>query len=142
MHVSRLVALIFGFPQKTTCPPQNPHLFVKKHCWHGVRVVKELVLKANRLCLREFESRPCRFFSKTKRQRRDSNSRGRSPADFESASLTTRTRCHDQRRGRNVRKHHKTILPEVQKFPSQTAKNFSRKVPSASRLQRRQKNSP
>ena len=25
-------------------------------------MVKELVLKANRLCLREFESRPCRIF--------------------------------------------------------------------------------
>ena len=30
---------------------------------------------------------------KTERQRRDSNSRGRSPVDFESTSLTTRTRC-------------------------------------------------
>jgi hypothetical protein len=30
---------------------------------------------------------------KKKRQRRDSNSRGQSPVDFESTSLTTRTRC-------------------------------------------------
>ena len=29
-----------------------------------------------------------------KRQRRDSNPRGQSPMDFESISLTTRTRCH------------------------------------------------
>jgi hypothetical protein len=31
--------------------------------------------------------------AKKKRQRRDSNSRGQSPVDFESTSLTTRTRC-------------------------------------------------
>jgi hypothetical protein len=29
--------------------------------WHCVRVVKELVLKANGLCPREFKSRRCRF---------------------------------------------------------------------------------
>ena len=36
----------------------------------------------------------------TKRQRRDSNPRGQSPMDFESISLTTRTRCHAGKLGK------------------------------------------
>jgi hypothetical protein len=40
--------------------PRRMHIFYRTR--HRVRVVKELVLKANGLCPREFESRRCRFF--------------------------------------------------------------------------------
>ena len=39
---------------------------------------------------------------KINRQRRDLNSRGQSPADFESTSLTTRTRCLSQGKFRTL----------------------------------------
>jgi hypothetical protein len=42
--------------------------------------------------------------TKNHRHRRDLNSRGQSPVDFESTSLTTRTRCL----GRTLRSHSKT----------------------------------
>jgi hypothetical protein len=46
--------------------------------------------------------------TKNHRHRRDLNSRGQSPVDFESTSLTTRTRCL----GRTPQRHSKTPEPE------------------------------
>ena len=46
--------------------------------------------------------------TKNHRHRRDLNSRGQSPVDFESTSLTTRTRCL----GRTTQRHSKTTEPE------------------------------
>jgi hypothetical protein len=45
--------------------------------------------------------------TKNHRHRRDLNSRGQSPVDFESTSLTTRTRCL----GRTSQRHSKTSEP-------------------------------
>ena len=67
---------------------------MKKEARHCVRVVKELVLKANGLCPREFKSRRCRFcflFLKKKQEKK------RGDARIELATSCTQSKNHTTR---------------------------------------------